>query len=410
MMSLRRAGVVVAIALWVTGTGGPGSVSAQPPVSVPIKRALLVGINEYAARLEVPTLTFAENDIKELEAVLTARGYNVTVMKGPGATRSQIITYLENTAGELKPQDTFVLYLAGHGARSRINSKVYWLANDTTIGFLEATGIRLAHLMDTVADIKAGYKIVLLDHCFSGEVISDLNGAAPVPPMAAVAPALPVATAAVPSGAPRGSGTGPHFSRNVEAVDVTFNDQWTAPGGVMILAASRGDAYESADLKHGVFTYSVLKALNSRAADYNKDGKLTADEFRLFVKDDVKDVSEKVIHRPQAVMDRNNGTFGWYVAADLPISTPDQAESDRSRLRLLLSSWFNKQYLTYEQRALCWKLLDDEVEAIRNNTQLPPQAVQILKAIRMAASQIDVPERQRAEMLVTDLRDLGGDQ
>src|ERR1041385_2116044 len=94
----------------------PQTVLAQP--TPPQRWAVLVGINQYLSPLEMPELSYAENDVDGLNGVLLRDGYQVIALKGATATRLNIIAALQNVATRIKPQDTFLLYLAGHGLRS----------------------------------------------------------------------------------------------------------------------------------------------------------------------------------------------------------------------------------------------------------------------------------------------------
>lgn len=396
------------LALAVLGAIAAGPVRhafAQPPTGLPERWAVLVGINQYAAGIEVPDLKWAENDVDALEQSLKRDGYEVRTLKGLSATRPQIITVLQSLAMRLKPQDTFFLYIAGHGVRSRVNSKAYWLANDSTLAFLEASSLRLSHLMDYIADIKAGNKIVLLDHCFSGELVAELAGAPPLPPG-------PLATGVAPPGASRGPASGPQLVRNVEPVATTFRQQWTTDlGGTLVLGASRGDAYEIADKKHGLFTLSLLKALDSRAADKNpNDGKLSADELKTFVQTEVSSES-RLLKLEQRVEDFNLGSTGaFFVMANLPAGSVAEATGERDRLRSLIADWYNKGYLDAIAQAECFVALGKAAEAMGSGVDPDAGVQSIVKAVRDAAGLTGIPEKTRAEILATNLTRLRGGQ
>jgi uncharacterized caspase-like protein len=55
----------------------------------------------------------------------------------------------------------------------------------------------------------------------------------------------------------------------------------------VLMASSSNDQVSAwhAEQQHGLFTYFFLKGIHSKAADYNKDGKITYAELHRFVSD-----------------------------------------------------------------------------------------------------------------------------
>jgi len=427
---LLRIAVTIVVCLGIVARG-PRPLLAQP--TPPQRWALLVGINRYLSPLEVPDLSYAENDVDALGAVLLRDGYQVTPWKGASATRLNIIASMQDIATRIKPQDTFLLYLAGHGLRSRINGRVYWLTSDTTLAFLEATSIRMSHMMDYVADIKAANKLILLDHCFSGELLNELADAAGMSPggggaatttttttttptpggPAPVPPTVP-ARAPDPSGTRGPGGGGPQIARNVdpESIATTFKNQWTTDlGGSMVLAAARGNAYEiGGNVKHGLFTQWLLRALDSRDADRNpSDGKLSADELRTFVQENVRQASGR-LGLEQRVMDLNSGSLsGFVVISSLRATDLDQAKQDRDALKPVLAAWYNKGYLTLDDEAQCLVALNRSVDLLERGAPIDNDVQNVVKAVRDAVA-LHYGDKERADLLTANLRALRGDR
>jgi hypothetical protein len=80
-----------------------------------IKRALLVGINDYGNGRD---LKGATNDVANFAKVLEEYGFlseNVTILTDKSATRNNIISMLRMAAAATMPNDIFVFYYAGHG-------------------------------------------------------------------------------------------------------------------------------------------------------------------------------------------------------------------------------------------------------------------------------------------------------
>jgi uncharacterized caspase-like protein len=158
-----------------------------------------------------------------------------------------------------------------------VNDKTYWLTYDAEVTRLDINGIRLEHLMDYVQDIKAKRKLILLDHCFSGDIIPALfgqgetRGATPAPDTTA-------------AGAPLSS-----LENNVTLqrgiVPANFTQQLQSrAAGMVVIAAAHNQALESERLGHGIFTAALLKALKSRQADsINVDARLSIEELKNYL-------------------------------------------------------------------------------------------------------------------------------
>ncbi|HET8644837.1 MAG TPA: caspase family protein, partial [Vicinamibacteria bacterium] len=220
----------------------PAAARAQTPR----KHALLIGLNKYLRPISVPELRFAENDVNKLKSVLEKRGYEVTAVRSDEASRSRVIAELYRLATTVKDTDDFILYYAGHGVRNRLPSrKTYWLTYDADLEYLDVSGIRLQHLLDYVQDIRARRKLILLDHCFSGDIVVSPASAPPAPP--------------APGPGPGGPGErGPEGSVNLSRGGFPLGEiraQVQASGeGLVIITAARAGAIEVAGLDHGVFT------------------------------------------------------------------------------------------------------------------------------------------------------------
>lgn len=388
---------------------------AQPPPAAPKKHALLIGVNEYLARLDVPELMYAENDVASLKAALTARGYSVLDLMGQYAKRETVISYLEQEARVLAPQDSFIIYLAGHGAKA--NDHVYWLAHDTNLSFIGATGIRLSHLMDYIRDIKAEHKLVLLDHCYSGELLDDLNPsvpattASPTPAPTASPPTASISAVATPDASvPRAGTTGARLSgaRNVDPTEALGEVRGSLPGS-LVLAASRGAAYELPQFQHGVFTKVLLDALTTRKADTAPaDGNLSADELRTYIDTEVTKISKEV-NLPQTPLEDLRGSLqGWLVATGLPAAQAQDVSREIAHIQEVLRAWAAKG-LTTQERAKCYEVLDHWREAVSQSVDertLTDYA--LLQTIRDVVNDETIDVRARIRLLKDDLATRSG--
>lgn len=128
--------------------------------------ALVIGNNEYEY---LPNLSSAVSDASRVAAALEADyGFEVTLLIN--ATRSEILSTLNRFRSELKSDDNFVLYYAGHG-------QIY---NDTGQGFWQPVDarpeddtdwIRNSRVTETLGRFESDNVLVIADSCYSGVLL-----------------------------------------------------------------------------------------------------------------------------------------------------------------------------------------------------------------------------------------------
>jgi WD40 repeat protein len=228
---------------------------------------LAVGINQY--RNSSYNLNYAQSDAASFtEKILeNTKGIFKSVHKreiyDTDATRENILLGFRSMIASAKPEDVFVFYYAGHGTLNEEKDNEYYLVpTDVTKLYgdaaqLEAKGISASELRDHFAQIKAQKQLVLMDACHSGGALKSMNVRA-------------------------------------AASDERAIVQLARSSGVAWLASSgtKQFATEFEQLKHGVFTYSLLEALDGKA-DANKDGKITVNEIKLYMEDRVPELTQE---------------------------------------------------------------------------------------------------------------------
>jgi uncharacterized caspase-like protein len=394
----RFVACAIAIGLGVSAAGeigaqpGPSPTPSPAPPPTPHKYALLIGLNRYGFQSAgVQSLDFAKKDVDALTQALTRHGYEVVPLLDQAATRVGIMLQLSNLAAQVQPGDDFLLYYAGHGVRNKsINDKTYWLTYDTQLEALDLAGIRLPHLLDYVADIRAERKLVLLDHCFSGDVV------------------MPPATVAASRGAPGG----PVVARGPEDPGIArvergvypikeFNDAFGRAGsGVILVGAARGAAFERPDLKHGLFTFALLQALNTREADDNNDAKLSVAELTNYLRGKVHTLSngDQEIRELTTASDPAH----WYVTDRLPVANAAEATEKAAAYQRTLSEWEQKGLITSDTKIRCYEVLQNWPRGLPPvQRRLSPEEQNLIGEIRAAMdnSATAAPERVRAENL-----------
>jgi hypothetical protein len=225
------------------GGGAPATGSVQQ------KWALVIGISRFADRA-VPQLNYTTSDAQSFAALLTDPGVgrfpkaNVHLLTDAQATTKNIKEQLNWIARSAKPSDMVVIYLATHGSpreTDSVGALNYLITYDTEVHSIQhpdedalyATALPMVDLSSAVASrVHALRTLVVLDTCFSGGSIK--NGGRMMGAGLANAAPSPASLKRMSEGS-----------------------------GRIVLAASKDDqeSLESPDLKHGYFTYYLLKQL-----------------------------------------------------------------------------------------------------------------------------------------------------
>ncbi|MFN7934861.1 MAG: caspase family protein [Bryobacteraceae bacterium] len=230
----------------------------EPQSTAASKRwALVVGISSYRNLPPQSQLRYAHRDAEDFARFLRASQGGAL---GPtqvrlltekdatlGAVRSALQEWLPAVAG---PRDVVYIYFAGHGVIGERNEP-YFVAHDSDPQNLHATGLAFRELNETIGKrLRAQAVVLMADACHAGGI-----------GWADASDSLPLAGPALES---------------LAAGDRMF----------LKILASRGTERSFEDARwgggHGVFTYSLLRALQGEA-DREKDGFVRASELVEFV-------------------------------------------------------------------------------------------------------------------------------
>ena len=256
----------------VRAASGDGSWESEPallvlkyekPLAKPALHLVAIGINKYAQ--ETMNLKFAAPDAQAMAELFKNRGptlygpENVDVVQllDAQATREGIRAAMAAVAKRANPQDTMLVFLAGHG--TTLGQRYYFIPHEFKHKSehleedIREQGLSHDVLGDMLARVPALKRVLIFDTCQSGG-------------------ALPLAT---------GSRDGFAFRGALERLSRTQ--------GIYSIAATAANdqAQEASQLKHGILTYALLAGMGAVS-----EGPLLGQTVRPAGESQVADVRE----------------------------------------------------------------------------------------------------------------------
>jgi uncharacterized caspase-like protein len=235
-------------------------------VYAPRRVALLLGVQEYADP-QLQGLRYAAKDARDLGAVLSdpaLGGFDqVHVIEGRyRTTASAIKQAISEATADLQRDDTFLLYISGHGTLTIDplgGSNLYLLPSDGDLDSPETTGVPVAWLEEVVNALPARRRVLILDTCHNGRARS----------------ALSVSTSSALQNL-RGEAPAPRDILEISESEAR-----------LYAAEFHQPAMEDPNLENGVYTHFLISALTDArgSADLDADGLVDVVEAHDFAMD-----------------------------------------------------------------------------------------------------------------------------
>jgi WD40 repeat protein len=219
---------------------------------------LAVAVNNYTD----PNISKLKNCVADAKGIIdTFSQYSgdlytdvfVQTLIDKDVTKDNLDKTFAEIGKKIKPDDVFILYLAGHG-KTYIDGDYYYIPYDFHYASEESIpkeGVSKWQLIKDMSCIPAANMMILLDTCNSGSFLSDPK----------------------------------EKQRDyLNALDKNaIIERFAAKAGYDLLAACSTYQYAMDDYNgHGIYTWHVIEALEGYA-DLNKDGRVTSTELSYYV-------------------------------------------------------------------------------------------------------------------------------
>ncbi len=215
-------------------------------------RVLVVGISDYNDP-NINSLPYAEVDAQSIVDFFknNSRSFvkpeNITYLSGANATSRNIRRSISQLAKKTKKEDMVIFYYAGHGDVGKHptnNAEYYLIPVDAEKDDLFASAMELSEVQRLWGAVISKRKIFIADACNSGG-FTNIRG------------------------------------------EVSGFEQGMGEGTIVMTASNKGEkALEDPTLKHGLFTYYLLKGLQGEANNDN-DKRISITELKKYIDDNV---------------------------------------------------------------------------------------------------------------------------
>jgi WD40 repeat protein len=222
---------------------------------------LSIGIDQY--RDSSVNLKYAVKDAKDIENKLKtqaatlykAQNIHYELLTDEEATKAKIAGKINNLSTMIKPQDGFILFVAGHGVL--LQNQYYMLTHDFNGRVSDTNMVSSNEIVEASKKIKSLSQLFIFDTCHAGGVDTIVSG----------------------------------------LYDARMSVLAKKMGLHIYASASDKQAAMDGYKGNGLFTYTLLDGLNNnRQADRNKDGKVSVMGLGGYSKERTTQLSKEIGH------------------------------------------------------------------------------------------------------------------
>lgn len=142
--------------------------------------AVFIAINKYD---EWMPLQHPVTDARAIKEILAEKYYidQFDELYDADATKAAIFRLLDHLASSTHPEDSVLIYYAGHGYFDENSSTSFWAPVDGGKDrFEQKNWIASAQLRGYISNMKARHVLLISDSCFAGDILDTSRGTEPV--------------------------------------------------------------------------------------------------------------------------------------------------------------------------------------------------------------------------------------
>jgi hypothetical protein len=141
--------------------------------------AVFIAVDKYK---EWPVLKNPVKDAKEIREILQRRYWvdQVIELYDEQATRAGIVKLFNQLVATTQPDDSVLIFYAGHGNLERASNSAFWIPVDGGVDqSAQDNWINNSQIVGYINNMKSRHIALVADSCFSGDILSLSRGAMP---------------------------------------------------------------------------------------------------------------------------------------------------------------------------------------------------------------------------------------
>ena len=255
-------------------------------------------------------LQYADKDALDLSKVIeTYKGKGFENVFTKVLTNEQVtpdaIKAAKDFVKNAKVDDTFILFIAGHGMHDKdAEATYYYLTSNADINNLKGTAADFETIEDLLQGIPPRNKLFLMDACESGEIddetYENLTGFENLSGLGIASRGFKSTSTPTTNNQQQSTKRSYLYQKD----RYIYNDLVRRSGAIVFSSSQGGElSYERSDIENGLFTEYIMKALITTEADKDGNGTVSTDELRIYVTEQVAKASGDLQH---PTVDRDN--------------------------------------------------------------------------------------------------------
>ena len=136
--------------------------------------AALIGNNRYPQDSGLDELRCPENDARDFQEILAAKGYGAFDKAVPlvNLKSYDVLLELDGILKSVSRDDLVLIYYSGHG-KPDVDGYLHLATADTVVDSLTVTSVPVERIRSLIRSARASRVILILDCCYSGAAIND---------------------------------------------------------------------------------------------------------------------------------------------------------------------------------------------------------------------------------------------
>jgi hypothetical protein len=229
------------------------------------------GVSKYKDNLL--DLKYADKDARDLAEMYSSmkNGYKNVIVKTylNEEVTVENIKQAKDLLKNAKPDDTFVLFIAGHGMHDTDKEATYYyLTHNADRDNISGTCANFDLIEDLMQGIAPRNKLFLMDTCESGEIEEAAETG-----FITAADSRGIKARSARAFVVKGKGKSSKRTYLFQKDRYIYNDLVRRSGAIVFSSSKGGEfSYESDKIQNGFFTKEIISAIRKMSADKNGDG------------------------------------------------------------------------------------------------------------------------------------------